>query len=199
MKSFLTILLLCSAIFALIDETPATNAVSESQKTDLTITTDSGQRIKVNTDELQGLAHTHGHRARKARLTQKSSRKAADASSSTISFSIGEFTLSDFPSELQSEVENLQDAVAALEKARNEESEFGVCVSKGDAKVIAKALDNYEEVFVTQNADVLEDLIDVYEEMHDDDDRKKKTARGLEIKQPSKSSKKSRRRLHNKH
>ena len=82
MKSFLTILLLSSAIFALIDETPAVEAVPESQKTDLVI----------NMDQLKGLSHSHRRTARKAKQTHSRNRKAGDDNdSSTISFDVNEF------------------------------------------------------------------------------------------------------------
>ena len=50
MKKFLTILLLSSALLAIVEENQAAPNVIESQKTGLTITTDRGQAFKINTD-----------------------------------------------------------------------------------------------------------------------------------------------------
>ena len=50
MKKFLTILLLASALFAIVEENQAAPDVLESQKSGITITTDKGQAIKINTD-----------------------------------------------------------------------------------------------------------------------------------------------------
>ena len=172
MKSFLTILILSSAIFALIEETPATDLASESRKTDLIINTDNGQSIKVNTDQLKGLAR--GRHSRKARLTHGKNRKADDDSSS-IEFDVTFFEPEDFPTELQSDVETLQDAMLDLENACKVES-GDYCIGRSTAKTIKSALDDYQNIFAEQNKELLEDLIEEYqeilEEKSSDDSRK---------------------------
>ena len=196
MKSFLTILLLCSTIFALIEEAPGINEVPESQKTNLVITTNEGQSIKVNTDQLSGLARSHGHKARKARLTSGRNRKANDESS-TISFDVNEFSVEDFPTDLQSEVETLQDSIQDLDNAIDYAKVNGgqVCFGSGTAKAIKESLENYQALFVEVHQDEIEDLIEEYEEGHEDDDRKKKTARGLKTANSEKTGTTSDRKL----
>ena len=51
MKKFFTFILLSACILALIDEKPAAENIPESQKSNLVITTDKGQSIKINTDD----------------------------------------------------------------------------------------------------------------------------------------------------
>lgn len=62
MKNFLTILLLASAIVAVVEENQAAPNVLESQKSGITITTDKGQAIKVNTDGPVPIVTSSHHR-----------------------------------------------------------------------------------------------------------------------------------------
>ena len=171
MKSFFTILILSSAILALIDETPATNAVLESQKTDLVINTDTKRDIKVNTRKLHGLSNTRNRHARKARLTHRSNRKADDnGSSSALLLDVDEFSLEDFPTELQEDVETLQDAIYELDRAMENEDNVQVCLSLSAKKTIYSALEDYQSAFVDFHEDLIEDLIEEYEEVIEEEE-----------------------------
>ena len=186
MKSFLTILILSSAIFALIEETPTNELTPESQKTDLIINTDSGQSIKVNTDQLSGLSHgRHSRKAhqvhgknRKARQAHGKNRKAADADDdSSIEFDVTFFEPEDFPTEFQSEVETLQDAIVDVENACKVKSGL-FCIGRATAKTVRDALLAYQDLFIEQNIDVLQEAIEEYEEIMDEgSDRKKSRKR----------------------
>ena len=59
--------MILSAITALVDETPSAQATPESQKTDITITTDSGKSFTINTDKIAATPQVS--RARKAVTT----------------------------------------------------------------------------------------------------------------------------------
>ena len=69
MKVYIAIFLLSSAIFALVDETQNAQIAPESQKTDITITTDSGKSFTINTDKIDTADSAHKTRARRAYST----------------------------------------------------------------------------------------------------------------------------------
>ena len=161
MKSFLTILLLSSAIFALIDETPVVEAVPESQKTDLII----------NMDQLKGLSHSKRHSARKAKQVHSRNMKTSqDKEETTSDVNLSQFSTDEFPSELQSEIETLKDAILGLDYAMKNEKDGETCFCMTTGKVIKKSLEDYQDLFLENHKEALSEIIDKYGENDDDDD-----------------------------
>ena len=169
MKSFLTILLLSSAIFALIDETPVVEAVPESQKTDLII----------NMDQLKGLSHSKRHSARKAKQVHSRNMEASqDKEETTSDLNLENFSIDEFPCELQSEIETLKDAISRLDNAMNKDTDGQTCFSMSTGKVIKKSLEDYQDLFLENHKEALSEVIDKYREnddyVVDVDERKKR-------------------------
>ena len=66
MKLYLVFFFLLTTIFALVDEAQTTQVTPESQKTDITITTDSGKSFTIDTDKIDTAHSLHKVRARRA-------------------------------------------------------------------------------------------------------------------------------------